>query len=234
MTFPTKYEMQKSKLKQLYIFGFLGLIAAIGVGIGEFLLHYSPNGIGYDGENFEFFNHIPLLQLTIGHFIAISFTPFYIAGYYHLYLIFKDKSPNIAKVIFSLGIISFMIGGMWIASRAQLGYLVHRISENPDNLVLKSLLKDYHTHSEILVKSLRLWIALISVLFVIPILKDKTIYPKWMALLNPLFLLLSVLVIYTILPKIGYIIGPIAMNVVHFVLFSMSLILIKKQQLTKN
>jgi hypothetical protein len=218
--------MQKSSTKQLLLFGILGLIGAIGVGLGEFLLHYSPNGIGYDSDSFEFFRYIPLDRITLGHFIAVSFVPFYIAGYYHLYLVFKPNNPNIAKAIFALGIISFIIGGMWIASRAQLGYLVHKIHDNPENLVLKSLLNDYHTHAEILVKSLRLWIAAISIFFVIPVFKRKTLYPRWMVLLNPLFLLIFILIIYKILPTVGYVIGPIAMNVVHFVLFLTSLIVI--------
>ncbi len=219
--------MNKSTYKQLYIFGILGLIGAIGVGIGEFLLHYSPNGIGYDGTNFEFFNHISLHQLTLGHFIAVSFVPFYIAGYYHIYLIFKEKTQKIAMGIFTLGIIAFMMGGMWISSRAQLGYLVHKIAQFPNDEALQSLIQVYKTHAEVLVKSLRLWIAGISILFVIPILKNKTIYPKWMAIFNPLIILVSILVIYKTIPSVGYIIGPIAMNVVHFIIFSLSLIIIK-------
>jgi len=213
--------------KQLYIFGILGFIGAIGVGLGEFLLHYSPNGIGYEGTNFEFFNQIPLNRLTLGHFIAVSFVPFYIAGYYHLYLVFKDKNPKTAMGIFTLGIIAFMIGGMWISSRAQLGYLVHKISEFPTDLALQDLIEVYKNHVEILVKSLRVWIAAISILFVIPILKGKTIYPKWMAIFNPIAILLAILVIYTITPSVGFMIGPIAMNVVHFIVFGLSLIIIK-------
>ncbi len=219
--------MQKSTIKQLYIFGILGLIGSIGVGVGEFLLHYSPNGVGYDSNNFEFFNYISLTRLTKGHFIAISFTPFYVAGYYHLYLVFKNKNPRTAMAIFALGIIAFMIGGMWISSRAQLGYLVHRISQYPDDNSLKYLLVVYKDHAEILVKSLRIWIAAISILYVIPIIKGKTLYPKWMAIFNPLLILLSILLIYSVFPKVGYIIGPIAMNVVHFILFGLSLIIIK-------
>jgi hypothetical protein len=219
--------MQKSTTKQLYIYGILGLIGAIGVGLGEFLLHYSPNGIGYDGNNFEFFNQIPLDRLSLGHFIAISFTPFYIAGYYHLYLIFKEHNPNSAKAIFALGVIAFMIGGMWISSRAQLGYLVHKIAEFPNDMALQSLIEVYKDHAEILVKSLRIWIAAISILFVIPIVKSQTIYPKWMAIFNPIAILLSVLVIYSVIPEIGYIIGPIAMNIVHFIIFGLSLLIIK-------
>lgn len=219
--------MLKSTTKKLYIFGILGLVATIGVGVGEFLLHYSPNGIGYDGDNFEFFKQIKLHKLTLGHFIAISFTPFYIAGYYHLYLIFKKNNPTIAMAIFTLGIISFMMGGMWISSRAQLGYLIHKIAVFPNDLALQSLLQTYKDHAEILVKSLRIWMVAISILFVIPILKGNTIYPKWMALLNPLFMLLVILGIYKIAPTIGYFIGPIAMNVVHFIIFSSSLLIIK-------
>ena len=218
----------------IFFYGILGLIASIGVGYGEFLLHYVPNGIGYDSSNFEFFNQIPLSRLTKGHFIAISFTPFYIAGYYHLYLVFKTNNPKIAKSIFALGIIAFMIGGMWIASRAQLGYLVHKINENSNDIVLQSLIEVYKNHAEILVKSLRVWILLISILFVIPIIKGQTIYPKWMAVLNPLFLLLFTLLIYQIVPKIGYVIGPVAMNFAHFVLFLASLIIIKIKSKTKN
>jgi len=224
--------MTKSNLNKIYISGILGLIGAIGVGVGEFLLHYSPNGIGYDSNNFAFFNQIPLHRLTLGHFIAVSFTPFYIAGYYHLYLIFKDKNPKTAMAIFALGIIAFMIGGMWISSRAQLGYLVHKIAEFPDDKALHSLIIVYKTHAEILVKSLRIWIAAISVLFVIPILKGRTIYPKWMALFNPLLILLSILVIYKIAPSIGYFIGPIAMNVTHFIVFGLSLLIIKNKSKT--
>ena len=120
-----------------------------------------------------------------------------------------------------------MIGGMWISSRAQLGYLVHSIAEFPNDLALQDLIEVYKNHAEILVKSLRIWVATISVLFVIPILKGNTIYPKWTAIFNPIVILLSVFVIYTIAPSIGFIIGPIAMNVVHFIVFGLSLILIK-------
>ena len=221
--------MKLSIKKQLFIFGILGLIGSIGVGIGEFLLHYSPNGIGYDGINFEFFNQIPLGRLTLGHFVAVSFVPFYIAGYYHLYLVFKVKNPKIAVAILSLGTIAFIIGGMWISSRAQLGYLVNKIAEAPNNMELLSLLEVYRNHAEILVESLRIWVAAISILFVIPIIKGNTIYPKWMAIFNPIVLLISILVIYKIIPSVGYIIGPIAMNVVHFIVFGLSLIIINKR-----
>ena len=224
--------MKKSTDKQLIISGILGLIGAIGVGVGEFLLHYSLGGIGYNGNNFEFFNQIPLSRLTLGHFVAVSFVPFYIAGYYHLYLIFKEKNPKIATAIFALGVIAFMIGGMWISSRAQLGYLVHKIAEFPNDTSLQSLIEIYKNHAEILVKSLRIWVAAISVLFVIPIIKGNTVYPKWMAIFNPIVILLSVLVIYTIAPSVGFIIGPIAMNVVHFIVFGLSLVIIKTKQKT--
>ncbi len=226
--------MNYKERKKILFFGVLGIIASIGVGYGEFLLHFVKNGLGYDSNNFQFFNHIPLSRLTEGHFIAILFTPLYIAGYYHFYLIFKKNNAFYAYAIFVLGIIAFMVGGMWISSRAELGYLVHLISENPKDLALQSLLNIYKIHSEILVKGLRIIILIISVCFSIPILKGKTLYPKFMALLNPLFLLLLIFLTYKIVPKVGNYIGPIAMNVAHFILFFFSIIIVLKSKISTN
>ncbi len=221
--------MKNTSLNKIYIFGIFGVLASLGVGLGEFLLHYSPGGLGLSSDTFEFFNYVPLQRLTLGHFIAIAFTPFYVAGYYHFYLVFKEKNPKVAVLIFALGTSAFMIGGMWIASRAQLGYLVHKIAEFPNDNALFSLIEVYKNHSEILVNVLRFFMVFISLLFAIPILKGQTIYPKWFALFNPVFLLITTVLFFKFIPTIAYYITPIAMNYTHFILFTLSLFLIKKQ-----
>ena len=220
--------------QQIILFGLVGLLASVGVGYGEYLLHYTPNGIGYDGTEFNFFKYIPLSRLTLGHFISIGFVPFYIMGYYHFYLIFKKQNPIFAVAIQTLGVIAFTLGGMWISSRAQLGYLIHQIADHPEDDSLHMLVQSYRDHGEILVKSLRIWIAAISILFVVPILRGKTPYPKWMAMTNPLLLLIVVKLTYEYFPTIGNIIGPIAMNVVHFVLFGCSLLIIYNNEKIKT
>ena len=58
--------------------GYLGLIASILVGLGEYFLHYSVNILGHS-ENYEFFQFVPLKNLTTGHFLAVIGLPFYLS-----------------------------------------------------------------------------------------------------------------------------------------------------------
>ena len=52
-------------------------------------------------------------------------------------------------------------------------------------------------------------------------------YPGWFAILNPIFLVIVCFLIYFLIPAIGGYLMPIAMNVAHFVLFGVSLLLMK-------
>jgi hypothetical protein len=57
-------------MKLTKFLGYLGLVASILVGLGEYFLHYSPEILGH-AEHYEFFKYVPLENLTIGHFLAV-------------------------------------------------------------------------------------------------------------------------------------------------------------------
>lgn len=212
--------------KMIYITGILGLLASVIVGTGEFLLHYSDELIGH-GKNYYFFTFVPRNHLIYGHFLAVIGTPLYFVGYYHIYKMLRDKENKWALIVFLFGIVAFTIGGFWITSRAFLGTIVHFQKQiTPD--VYTHILDNYTLFNESLVQALRVLVLLLSFFFIIAILKSKTYYNKWMVITNPILLLLSVFAIYFIAPFIGKYMAPIAMNVVHFVLFSLSLYQFKK------
>lgn len=211
---------------KLFLTGFLGLLASIIVGTGEFLLHYSPQLVGNAG-NYQFFQFVPKENLIAGHFLAVFAIPFYFVGYYHIYKMLEKGNKKLASIVFGLGILAFSIGGFWITSRAFLGTIVH-LQNDIDSKIYQSILDNYTLISESLVQVLRIIILLLSVFFSIAILKGGTYYKKWMAFFNPIVLLLAVFAIYFISPQIGKYLAPIAMNVVHFILFSLSLFQLKK------
>ena len=64
--------------------GYLGLFAAIVVGLGEYFLHYSSVILEHS-EDYEFFKFVSFDDLSIGHFLAVIGLPFYFAGYLHIY-----------------------------------------------------------------------------------------------------------------------------------------------------
>ncbi|MDN3664456.1 DUF6796 family protein [Algibacter miyuki] len=201
--------------------GYLGLIASILVGLGEYFLHYSPSILEHS-ENYQFFKFVSLNNLTAGHFLAVIGLPFYFAGYIHIYRMLKSGNEALARLVLAIGFIAFAVGGVWIGSRASIGNIVH-LKETIDPLAYQNLLSHYTNHMEVLVQALRIIIATLSVVFAIAILKGGTYYKKWMAIFNPIVILILLVVLGKLIPALGKHMLPILMNVTHFILFGLSL-----------
>lgn len=208
-------------------FGYLGLLASVMVGIGEFLLHFNPGGFDSDLP-FGYFMGISPNRLTLGHFILIPFIPFYIFGYWHIYQALRTGSKNLAFAVLTLGIFAFVIGGIWVGSRANLGVMIQSLHEANVPDLEKKLIDSYELYMENLVQILRVIILTLSICFVWAILKGGTRYPKWMALFNPILLLLIVFALFFFARPVGQYLLPTAMNVAHFGLFTASLIALRK------
>lgn len=208
-------------MKTIKILGYLGIIASILVGMGEHLLHYSTHILGH-AENYEFFRFVSQEHMNLGHFLAIIGLPFYFAGYLHIYLMLKPGNETLARVTLAFGFIAFAVGGVWIGSRASIGIIVN-LKDTINPSTYKILLDHYTSHMEILVQALRVIIALLSVAFVISILRGHTYYKKWMAIFNPILILLVVFSTLFWAKPIGKHLVPIAMNVTHFILFTLSM-----------
>ena len=210
--------------------GYLGLVASILVGLGEYFLHYSSDILEHS-KDYEFFKFVSLENLTIGHFLAVIGLPFYFAGYIHIYRMLKSGNETLARLVLAIGFIAFAVGGIWIGSRASIGTIVH-LKDTMDTSTYQHLLAHYTDHMEILVEALRIVIATLSIVFVIAILKGGTYYKKWMAIFSPIVILILLVIMGKLLPSIGKHMLPILMNVTHFILFSLSLTQLNK--LTKS
>ncbi|PKP27091.1 MAG: hypothetical protein CVU03_00680 [Bacteroidetes bacterium HGW-Bacteroidetes-2] len=209
------------KLNTINILGILGLIASIIVGVGEYFLHYSPQILEHS-EHFAFFNFVPLEHLKTGHFLSVIGLPFYFAGYLHIYKMLQSGNENLARITLGIGFMAFAVGGIWIGSRAFIGTIVHLQSEISPN-TYQIILNNYNELLEVLVKALRIIIALLSITFILAILKGGTKYKRWMAFFNPITILIVWVIIGRLFPSFGKHTLPILMNVTHFILFSISL-----------
>ena len=182
-------------------------------------------------ENYEFFKFVPVENLTTGHFLAVIGLPFYFAGYIHIYRMLRSGNEFLARLVLAIGFVAFAVGGIWIGSRASIGNIIH-LKDVIEPSIYQNLLAHYTEHMEVLVEVLRVVIVLLSIVFVIAILKGGTYYKKWMAIFNPIVIL--VLVFSTLFWAEGLAkhLAPIAMNVTHFILFGLSLYQLSK--LNKN
>lgn len=196
--------------KQLLL---IGIIASIIVGLGEYFLHYLPSGPGGEISMLE---QVPLGRASKGHFLVVFGAPLYFAGYYGLKNVFKETNPLLARLLFIAGVLSFSIGGVWVSSRYFAAYVLQRSLGTADHAYY---LQSYEEHYQILVWVLRFLVAVVSILYIILILKNKKGFPKWLAIFNPIILLAIVISSLLWCKPLGNHLAPIAMNVTHFIFF---------------
>jgi len=205
--------------KAILLSGFVGLIAALLVGIGEFMLHFDP--LARYGDGFAFFGAVSQDRATLGHFIGLLSAPFYIVGAYHLYLMLRPANEVAARTAGLAMAYGCVIGTVWIGSRSMAAELVANGSI-PEQLAL------YTLRYESLLTVLRGAILIVSGIMIWLCLTGRTLYPRKMAILNPIFLIIVSFTLFFTVPSVGKYIMPIALNVTYFLIFAASLIIASK------
>jgi len=203
--------------QNILIAGYIGLLAAILVGIGEFSLHFDILG-RFEGQ-YEFMKGIEAGRSTFGHFIGVLAAPFYIVGFWHIMKMLEPANKIASRVAFGVMSYGIIMGAIWIASRASISALV-----NDNNLIDGSnLIALYELRYETLLQITRVSALVFSAIFVWLTLSGRSHYPKWMAIFNPLVLILASFAIFVIAPPIGVYLMPIALNVAFAIVFAISI-----------
>ena len=117
-----------------------------------------------------------------------------------------------------------------IALLAQANYA----AEGHNSEILRALIQYYILHSESLLQVIRATTLISSAVFIFMVLTGKTLYPRWMALFNPIVLLLLSFLLFAVAPEIGKYTLPIALNVGYFIFFSLSTLQLAKVCNSKN
>jgi hypothetical protein len=222
------------------ITGLIGIIAALLVGTGEFLLHFSPLGDYADDGNYAYLLQVSESRVTLGHFFAVIGAPLYLVGFWHIYLGLKPYGKIIPLVNFFITAYGFIFGTIWIGSRASIVLLAQANSAavGANKKILRELMDFYMLHSETLLEVTRITTLVSSLAFIVLVLTGKTLYPRWMAIFNPILLLVSSFILFAIAPSIGKYTLPIALNVGYFIFFTLSTLQLtkvcKQQKLTGN
>ena len=205
--------------------GLLGMLGAILTGAGEFILHF--DSLARFGSEFEYFGGISDQRTNYGHFIAVLGGPLYLIGCWHIHLMLKPANEAWAKAAFYIAAYGFAVGIVWIGSRASISAIINM----PPSAESLHLVELYNLRYETLLQVIRFTTLLLSVIFVRLVLTGRSHYPKWMAALNPILLILMSFLIYVIAPDLGKYLMPIALNVAFFILFLASILVANKKGL---
>jgi len=196
--------------------GLIGLLAAALTGTGEFLLHFDD--LARFGPENQFFLGISEQRTTMGHFFGVLGAPLYLVGCWHIHLMLRPANPTWSLTAFIAAAYGFVVGAVWIGSRASISALVN----SPESPGLLALIGLYDLRYETLLWVTRIAVLLLSAVFIWLTLTGRSYYPKWMALLNPILLLVASFVVFVVAPDIGKYLMPIALNVAFFIFFSLS------------
>ena len=127
---------------------------------------------------------------------------------------------------------SIFCDGVWIPR----WHRVDRIAREPQALInsaaspeIENLVALYDLRYETLLQVIRFAVLILSVIFVWLTMTGRSHYPKWMAILNPIILIILSFVIYVITPALGKYLMPIALNVA-FTIFFVASICIARQK----
>jgi len=225
-----RYMKETPDHRIVLITGIIGIFAAIMVGTGEFLLHYSPAADYADDGNYVYLLKVSEWRITTGHFLGVMGAPFYLIGFWHIYLGLKPYGKIIPYLVFFISAYGFIFGTVWIGSRASIALLAQAnyAAEGHNSIVLRELMDFYILHSETLLEVIRATTLISSLAFIILVVSGKTLYPRWMALFNPIVLLVSSFILFAVAPEIGKYTMPIALNMGYFLFFSLSTLQLMK------
>ena len=101
----------------------------------------------------------------------------------------------------------------------------------PESTDVLHLIDLYDYRYETLLLIIRIAVLVLSIIFVALVVRGRSHYPRWMALLNPILLIIASFVIYAIAPAIGKYLMPIALNVAFFILFSASIAIAYRKEI---
>lgn len=198
--------------------GIIGLLASILTGVGEYLLHYDPLARFSEG-GFDFMQGISTYRTTVGHFFGVFGATLYLIGCHHIYLMLRPAGERAAQAAFCISAFGFIVGAVWIGSRASISALV-QLPATPE---IAQLIELYDLRYETLLTVVRITTLVLSALFIWLTLTGRSSYPRWMAIFSPIVLILASFIIYVIAPQVGKHLMPIALNVAFFIFFSLSL-----------
>lgn len=202
-----------------------GLLAATLVGIGEYALHYDALSRFTQG-GYEFMKGIPDERSTLGHFFGVFGASLYPIGCYHIYQMLRPANSRWAFAAFLIGSFGFMVGVVWIGSRASVSALM-QLPLTPE---ITALIELYELRYETLLQIIRLTTLAMSAIIVWLVWTGRSHYPRWMVIFNPILLIVLNFVLFALMPSIGRHSMPIALNVAFFIFFALSLCFSVKAQ----
>jgi hypothetical protein len=225
-----------SKLDLILVLSLLGMLSVFVTIISDFIL-IGKSSTAYSFLEFgtESMWDIEPWRITAGAFIGVVALPFQILGLIPLYFALKPSGKVLPIIVVITNAHMLLMGVAFHISYAYIGSGWNIYHKNElTNQITTEIVNKFDSYWMILAVIIFVELLFGSVIYVIVVLKGKTLFPKWMAIFNPLCIVLYTFPIVFILPApIGGYIAPAYLNLSTLLFFVITLV-VGYKKLKKN
>jgi hypothetical protein len=229
--------LKPSKANMILIAGLIGIIGALITVISDLILIGRPtNAYSFFKNGTESMAGLAEWRITIGTFLGVIALPFQIGGLTVVYFGLKPAGKLISFIVVAIAVHALLMGVAFHASYAFIGSgwkVYHETGLN--NINVAELINKFDFYWKIIFTTMFTELTLSSIGFVLIILTRKTLFPKWMAILNPLCVYLFMFPLIFVIPApIGGFIASAYLNLSTIVFFIFCTTVIYKKMLLYN
>ncbi len=214
------------------LLGLIGIFSVFVTIISDLILLGRPDtAYSFFKLGTESMAGIPQWRITSGTFIGVFMLPFQIAGLISLYYGLKSSGKLLPALVILADVHALIMGVAFHASYAFIASgwkLFHSVGS--DRLNLSGIMQKFDFYWKLIIIIMLAELLFSSTIFVLLVMSGKTMYPKWMALLNPLCVILAMFLIIPPIPApVGGFIGPTTLNMATMIFFVISTIVVYRR-----
>lgn len=225
-------EKKTSKANIVLTLGIVGILGVLLTIVSDFILIGKPNSAySFLKLGTESMANIAQWRITLGAFLGVVVLPFQIAGLISVYHGLKPAGRIIPIVVVITNAHALIMGVAFHISYAFIGsgWKIY-YETGPGNKITSQMVERFDLYWKTIVIIMFTELLFSSVIYILLILKGNTLYPKWMALLNPLCIMFFIFPLIFIIPApFGGFITPAYFNIITMVFFVFSTAVIYKK-----
>ncbi|MHB8127425.1 MAG: DUF6796 family protein [Mobilitalea sp.] len=221
-----------SKSDLILVLSLLGMLSVLVTIISDFILIGKPStAYSFLKLGTESMWDIEPWKITAGAFVGVVALPFQVLGLIPVYFALKPSGKVLPVMAVIANAHMLLMGVAFHISYAYIGtgWIIYHKNELT-NQITTEIVDKFASYWMILVIIMFVELLFGSIIYVIVVLKGKTLFPRWMAIFNPLCIVLYTFPIVFILPSpIGGYIAPAYLNLSTLLFFTITLVVLYKK-----
>lgn len=214
-----------SKENLILVLSILGMTSVVITIISDFILIGKPNSaFSFLKLGTESMWDISAARIAVGAFIGVVILPFQLLGLVPVYFALRPAGKVLPVMAVIVNAHTLLMGVAFHISYAYIGsgWILHHQTEADS--ITSGLVDRFDLYWMILAVIMFLELLFSSIIFMVVVLKGKSLFPRWMAIFNPIGVVVMTFPFVFILPyPIGGYIAPAYLNISTMIFFIITL-----------